>query len=268
MRKINTKKPSAKFESLMSDSYEKGRSSIIMNDNVGEYFFIKTERIVPYHKQARKNFDSEAIQELASTIQEYGMRQPLTVIKSEKQGEYQVISGERRLRAAKLLGLEKVPCIILSDNHQAEEIALIENTQRQDLHPIELGEAYKSLLSLSERGDLTKLAQKLGKTKSSISEYSSYAELPEPIKEYIIRNNITQRIVLRQLLKCSKMEEMKNILGISEGKESKQYKKLNLINISLENEKIKINTINRKISDVQKKELIEQLENIIYKLKN
>lgn len=267
MRKITTKKPSVKFESLMSDSHEKGRSSIIMDNNVGEYFFLKIERIVPYNKQARKNFDKESIKELALTIKEYGIRQPLTVIKSQKQGEYQVISGERRLRAAEYIGLEKVPCIILTDNVHAEEIALIENTQRQDLHPLELGEAYKSLLNISDRGDLTKLANKLGKPKSTISEYVSYTDLPEVIKEYVISNNIKQRIILRQILKCKTIEEMKTLLGMVDGKEIKKYKKLNLINVSLENQNIRISVINRKITNSQRSDLIIQLEKLLYKYK-
>ena len=119
----------------------------------GPVFLIETEHITPNPHQPRRDFDEESLRELASSIREFGILQPLVVSKIEKEietgtvVEYQLIAGERRWRAAKILGLERVPAIIKSVNLERErlEMAVIENVQRADLNPIEAARAYARL---------------------------------------------------------------------------------------------------------------------------
>ncbi len=154
MRNIRLKEISKSYDKLASPNPNaKLRPSIGLDGNIGEFFYLNVENLKTYSKQARKCFDLEELNKLAETIREHGVRQPLSVIKTEEPGIYQVISGERRLRAAKISGLEKVPCIILSDTAKVEEIAVIENIQRADLYPIELSNAYTSLLKSFNHGE-------------------------------------------------------------------------------------------------------------------
>jgi len=133
-----------------------------MEKFVGEYYFLSIEKLIPYQKQARRIFNEEEIQELAQTIKEHGIKSPLLVINSKNhQGSFEVVSGERRLRAAKIVGLTKLPCIIIDDN-QAEEVALIENIQRENLHPIELADALAKLLDEKKHGQQIEMAEKIG----------------------------------------------------------------------------------------------------------
>lgn len=178
------------------------RASVNTVVDVIEHYNISTEKLIPFKNQARKNINEEEIHGLSHSIREYGIRQPLTVIPSKDDpNKYEVISGERRLQAAKLAGLEKIPCIIISDYNLAEEIALVENIQRQDLHPVELGDALSKLL-LSRKGmTQLELADRLGMSNKVISEVISYAGMSEEIKNELVRKNITRRDVLRMVLK-------------------------------------------------------------------
>jgi len=135
------------IETNVNNQTNKTRSSIYTENFKGEFYNISVDKLIPFKNQARKIFDEKSMLNLAKTIKEHGIRQPLTVIPSDiREGCYEVISGERRLRAAKSIGMEKVPCIIIHDMLKAEEIALIENIQREDLHPVELLKAFSNLL--------------------------------------------------------------------------------------------------------------------------
>jgi ParB family chromosome partitioning protein len=170
MGKVKYRTPSENFERITSKTESsKSRVSIGRENSIGEYYFLSVDSLVPYEKQARYIFDEAEINQLATTIKEHGINNPLLVIVSKTHKEkFEVVSGERRLRAAKLLKMEKVPCIIIEDE-KAEEVALIENIQRTDLHPVELGDALKSLLSEANWGSVSKLAEKLGKNQSTVS---------------------------------------------------------------------------------------------------
>lgn len=148
-QKIRYKTPSAGLSSMAAPTQLTAiRSSIGLEGSAGDLYQIKVEFLIPFARQARKVFLQEDIDALAETIKEHGIRQPLTVIKSlESEGKYEVVSGERRLRAAIQLGFSKVPCIVLQDASKANEIALIENLHRSDLHPIESAEAFQALIS-------------------------------------------------------------------------------------------------------------------------
>jgi len=267
MRKITQREPSDSFKALIgeSKSFSK-RSSVITESGVGEYIFIKTERLKPYEKQARKVFDEESISGLAETIKQHGIRQPLTVLKSDIEGEYRVISGERRLRAAKLLNMERVPCIILSDNDNPEEISLVENLQRVDLHPIELGEAYLALLSEKEKwGGVSELANKIGVSKQSLSEKLVYAQsIPVEIKDYVVQKNLRNRILLRHISKEKDIEKIKQLIGMNQ-KTKENYKKRPLFNVYSVNKEIKV-VINKNLSKEEKEQLKNQLKNFLEEL--
>ena len=117
--------------------YRKARSSAYTDDFKGEYYYLRITKLIPFKYQVRLSFDKKSLRDLAKTIDEYGVRQPLTVIPSEERtGYYEIISGERRFRAAKLLNLFTLPCIIIYDKKRSKEIALIENLQRKNLHPL------------------------------------------------------------------------------------------------------------------------------------
>ena len=103
-------------------------------------------KVEAFRKQPRKHFDEAALQELAESIREHGIIQPLTVRRLSS-GYYQIIAGERRWRAARMAGLSEVPVLIIeADDRKAMELAMIENLQREDLNPIEEAEGYKILM--------------------------------------------------------------------------------------------------------------------------
>ena len=121
---------------LDSNQAQKSDISIINSGNRFEVIYTDIDKVRPYNEQARTYFDESEIIALSKTIIEHGIRQPLTVIGTDE--GFQVVSGERRLRAAKLAGLKKVPIIIISDDKKAEELSLIENIQRKDLQLVSL----------------------------------------------------------------------------------------------------------------------------------
>jgi ParB family chromosome partitioning protein len=214
-RKIRYKEASPQLERMASPNFEtSNRASVGMEKFVGEYFYLDVEKLIPFRNQARKIFDQEEIEQLAKTIKEHGIRQPLTVLKSDiKEGSFEVISGERRLRAAKVAGLSKVPCIIIQDLGQVDEIAIIENIQRTDLHPIELGRALQKILTNAPHGKQIEIAEKLGIKESAVSESLKFAELPEEITSLILDNNLRSRELLRKIVKAESLGDMKQILS-------------------------------------------------------
>jgi ParB family transcriptional regulator, chromosome partitioning protein len=146
----------------------------------GRFFECDTDRIRPNPHQPRSRFPENELAELADSIKTQGILQPLLV--RESGDGYELIAGERRLRAAKLAGLFKVP-VIVKDIHASEllELSIIENIQRQDLNPIEEAEAYQQLLS---RFKLTqeKIAKRVGKSRSAIANFLRLNQLPADIK--------------------------------------------------------------------------------------
>ncbi|MBW8309189.1 MAG: ParB/RepB/Spo0J family partition protein [Candidatus Paracaedibacteraceae bacterium] len=267
MRKINYKAAPKSLEKLASPDFQNtGRSSLGMENFVGEYYFLDINKLVPFKNQARKYFNENEINELASTIREHGIQNPLTVLKIQD-GKFEVISGERRLRAAKLIGLEKVPCIIIDNIEKAEEIALIENIQRTDLHPVEFGDSLSSLLAKAGWGDISKLAQKLGKTQPTISDHLAYSKLPDTIKKYLIQNNIKTREILRKLLKCHSIEDMEALLGIRSTSEKIASKSVLRINVKSNNFIVQDKAI-LSLSKLQRDHLKECLKKVISRIED
>ncbi|HKY63885.1 MAG TPA: ParB/RepB/Spo0J family partition protein [bacterium] len=154
------------------------------------YFPCPVEDILPSRGQPRKIFSKQALEELAASIKAQGVIQPLIVRKMEG-GKFELIAGERRLRAAKLAGLEKVPVVISSAApEQVLELALIENLQREDLNPIEEALAFKEL---GDRYRLTQeeIARRVGKERSSVTNALRLLTLPEEIRGDIIENRLS-----------------------------------------------------------------------------
>lgn len=192
-----------------------GRSSIGMENSVGEYFYINLDRLIPFKNQARQSFDKGKIEGLAISIKEYGIRQPLTVVKSiEHEGKFEIVSGECRVRAAKLIGLDSVPCIIISDYSKAESIAIIENIHRSDLHPVELAKAYNSLLQNNSYSSGVEVAASLGVSKSAFYEALQILKLPEVVQQSLIENGIRSREKIRLLLKSENpLDTLNNMIN-------------------------------------------------------
>ena len=172
------------LESLIQQYEEE--SGISSNEGVEE---IQIKHIIPNPDQPRKNFDEEALKELADSIKEQGVIQPIIV---EKSGDrFIIIAGERRFRASRLAGLDTIPGLVRKYTHEQKlEIALIENIQREDLNSIEEAKAYLSLinnLDLSQEA----VAQKVGKKRSTISNSLRLLKLPEDMQESLKQEDIS-----------------------------------------------------------------------------
>lgn len=153
---------------------------------------IPIERITTNPYQPRKVFDEDALQELASSIKEYGVIQPVTVRRNFL-GGYELISGERRLRASKLAGKTDIPCIVVdADENDSAIIALLENLQRADLTFMEEAEAIMHLVQ-EHKYTQEQIAQKLGKSQSAIANKIRILKLPESAKQIIKENGLTER---------------------------------------------------------------------------
>ena len=151
---------------------------------------IKLSMIDPKSDQPRKYFDKEALEELASSIAENGLLQPI-LVREYGDSRYQIIAGERRFRASKLAGLSEIPAIVLDkDDRKVAEIALIENIQREDLNPVEEAMAFRALI---KEYDLTQeeLSEKVGKSRSAIANTMRLLDLPDEILTMVAAGDLS-----------------------------------------------------------------------------
>ncbi|MBQ8413860.1 MAG: ParB/RepB/Spo0J family partition protein [Clostridia bacterium] len=166
----------------------RGLDAIFLDNTLAEESVSSDEKITklkislvdPKRDQPRKHFDKEALEQLAASIVENGLLQPI-LVREYGEGRYQIIAGERRFRACKLAGLTEIPAIVLErDDKNAAQIALIENVQRENLNPVEEALAYKAL---AEEYGMTQeeLSQKVGKSRSAIANAVRLLDLPEEI---------------------------------------------------------------------------------------
>lgn len=145
---------------------------------------LNINRIEPNKNQPRKEFNEDALQELADSIKQFGVIEPLVVVK--RKGYYELIAGERRWRAARLAGLKEVPVVIKDyDNQQIVEIALIENIQREDLNPIEEAHAYERLI---QEFNLTQdeVAERVSKSRTTVTNALRLLKLTEKVQQMLI----------------------------------------------------------------------------------
>ncbi|MBI3589438.1 MAG: ParB/RepB/Spo0J family partition protein [Candidatus Liptonbacteria bacterium] len=208
-RIVETRKPegstSSKFSTEQAqphlvDKSGAGQPRLREHASAGEAIFqIEVSKIKPNPHQPRKDFDEESIKELAASISEVGILQPLVVTKVEKETptgtdvEYILIAGERRLLASKRLGLERVPAIIKKLDFERErlEMAIVENLQREDLNPIETARAFSRLqdeFNLTQR----EIATRLGKSREAVANTVRLLDLPVFIQEALARIQITE----------------------------------------------------------------------------
>ena len=152
--------------------------------------YLPISQVEPGLNQPRKNFDDDALEDLADSIREHGIIQPLTVRRLSS-GYYQIIAGERRWRAAKKAGLREVPAVIIeADDRKVMEIGLIENLQREDLNPMEEAEGYQVLLTdfgMTQE----EVARRMGKSRPAITNALRLTALPPEVRELLIAGQLS-----------------------------------------------------------------------------
>lgn len=183
-------------------------NALIESENGGEdkIATLKLSLIDPKSDQPRKYFDKEALEQLASSILENGLLQPI-LVREYGDGRYQIIAGERRFRASKLAGLSEIPAIVLDrDDRKSAEIALIENVQREDLNPLEEALGYKAL---AEEYDITQeeLSLKVGKSRSAIANTLRLLDLPDEVLTLVASKELSAGHA-RTLLGLKERDEM------------------------------------------------------------
>lgn len=273
MAKVRYRDISPELEKLATPmSSQNSRVSIGFEDEVGEFYYFSVDDLIPYKNQARSNFDEDEINKLSDTIKQHGVRQPLSIIKSKiVLDKYEVVSGERRLRAAKLAALKKVPCIIIKDEKDADEISLIENIQRQDLHPLELAKALQALLQNKPYGAKAELAKRIGLSSSQISETLSLLTFDPAIREAILQRSFRGRENFRRLLSMDSVQNQKEYIESFDGDSKNPNQKgstkkitKSIIRIAMVDGILKVQSYSlNKISEKEKQDVKKALENII-----
>ena len=157
----------------------------------GGIVYLRTDELTPNPVQTRKRFDDESLEELSGSIKSYGILNPLTV--RLRCGKYELVAGERRLRAAKLAGLEEVPCILIDVNMgDASLIALVENLQRRDLDFIEEALGISQLIRMFGMSQ-EEAARRIGKSQSAVANKLRLLKLPSDVLESLRQNGLTER---------------------------------------------------------------------------
>lgn len=153
---------------------------------------LELDKIVPNQYQPRHQFSDESIKELADTLDQDGLLQPI-VVREDGDDQYEIIAGERRYRAAKSLGWETIPAIVKNmDDDQAASLALIENLQREDLNPIDEAKAYTNLMKLNNLTQ-TALAKDMGKSQSYVANKLRLLKLNDDVQAALVEGKITAR---------------------------------------------------------------------------
>ena len=266
------------FDTIENSIIEEAKT----NDQIVE-INLSELRANPY--QPRKNFDEEALNELASSIKEHGVFQPIIVKKSIK--GYEIIAGERRFRASKLAGMQTIPAIVKDfSDEEMMQIALLENLQRENLTSIEEAKAYKSII---ESMNITQdeLAKKVGKSRSHVTNILGLLKLPASVQDMVLYNKlsmgharvlsklddpkIVEDLAQRVITEDLSVRKLESIVYDNEEKEVKTKKNTNneykyMENFLKEklgtNVKINNNKISIKFSNVQDLNRILEIMNI------
>jgi ParB family chromosome partitioning protein len=175
------------FAALMPDNFDK---TLLLDENE-KVLSLEIANITPNADQPRQHFDQEALEQLAKSIKQYGVVQPIVVTPVDK-GVYSIVAGERRWRASQIAGLKKIPALIRTHKDLEQlEIALIENVQRVDLSPLEQA---RSIERLHQQFNMTydKVAERLGKAPSTINNTVRLLQLPEEARQALIDSHISE----------------------------------------------------------------------------
>ncbi len=261
---LNEEKTQVEAEEIQAEAGE-------LEANIKDAQEMPVEEIVPNPFQPRKTFYNESLQELANSIKEFGVIQPLIVRKNEA-GAYELVAGERRLRASKLAGLTHVPVIVKAfDDKEMAELAMIENLQREDLHFLEEAEGFQQLIqnfSFTQE----ELARRMGKNQSTIANKLRLLKLGPEVRQVIIEQNLTERHA-RSLLKLEDNRLQLEVLEIIKEKglnvreteelieeflediarqvEEKKTPKRNVVKV-IRDVRIFLNTINNVVGEMKK----------------
>ena len=213
----------------MAKGLGRGFSSLIPTDLIDDEFDptaeadakvsklieVDIEKISRDEGQPRKNFSEESLAELAASIKEHGVIQPLVVI--EENGKYIIVAGERRWRAAKMAGLSKLPVIVRTlDSQNRLELSIIENAQREDLNPIELATAYAKLKNQFNM-TVSEIAERVGKSESAVINTMRLLNLPEDAKKAMVEYGLSEGVMRPLITAESTVIEKAVPLIISEG---------------------------------------------------
>ena len=179
------------------------------NENKDDVVFLHLDDIIPNRFQPREVFDERALKELAVSIKEHGVIQPIIV--RSVNGKYEIIAGERRYKASALAGLTKIPAIIRDlDDKESSKVALLENLQRKNLNAIEEARTYQKILELDEMTQ-DELAKTMGKSQSAVANKVRLLTLPEEIQEAVLKEQISERHA-RALLQVPDADEQKQLM--------------------------------------------------------
>ena len=220
LNKDSVNEQEIKNENIEENTKEEKKDNSFLNQEDGDRIYqIEVNKIVPNPYQPRRDFDEDAIQELASSIREYGVLEPLIVKRIEKEQpdginiEYQLIAGERRLRASKAAGLKTVPAIVKKfETASLElEVALVENVQREDLSPIMKARAYGKLVN--DFGYTQEMVgRRVGKSREAVANALRLLQLPFEAQKALDENKINESHA-RALLLLPNMEKQRALLG-------------------------------------------------------
>ncbi len=244
-----------------------GQGVGLLFENAEEkYFDCDLDAITPNTHQPRAYFKQDELDGLAESIRQNGIIQPLIVTHTEATGSYELVAGERRLRASKLAGLKKVPVVLMevNDHDTLLELALIENVQRTDLNPIEEAQAFEKLI---EKFSYTQedAAKHVGKKRSTVTNLLRLLKLPRHIKEDIITGLLSEghgRALIKLIDRPKDMQETRNTIikkSLSVRQTEQIIKRLTPVNRSRDN--TQLTPGKEELPDTYRRSLVNKLTN-------
>ena len=199
----------------MAFSFFKSKKEVSAKPGVNDVVELEVQKIIPNRYQPRKLFSDESIAELATTIAEHGLLQPI-VVREYEAGKYEIIAGERRFRAVNRLKWEKIPALIKKmDDTQAASMAVIENLQREGLSAIEEAQSYQKLMELNQLTQL-QLAREIGKSQSFVANKLRLLKLNMGVQRAILNRKLTERHG-RALVSLDDKQQVELLKQIEEG---------------------------------------------------
>lgn len=188
---MKEKKLGRGISALIGDKAQKGYSSYLIGSKLGLVEEIELSKIIAGVYQPRLHFNEEELENLCQSIKENKVIQPIILRKVRDEDSYEIIAGERRYRASKMAGLTTIPAIVKKiNNHEALELALIENVQRSDLNAIEEAKGYKKLMNEFSYSQ-EQISKKIGKSRSHVANLLRLLNLPESIQDKLVNGQIS-----------------------------------------------------------------------------